>query len=450
MKTQPETLVEEIADDFNTYLTRGVRLGEIAGGADPNLNIDDLEKVLSVHFVLTETDVDDEGNEEVGVVDFVRDLRDEVRRIKTTVTKETTFFENEVRGRIDWQRTIKQRYRSDSPGHGFACSQTRENYNIEENLVLKRLLSVVHETVFEDLKPALENPNEYEWFEPWVAPKEEDKEGISKVLNDVFLNNIYLQRVDATDSEITDRMIESVKNSRSSLYRNAAELLDRYRRLTARDIDTDEAAEVLRSTFIRPNEDERLFELYWIFRILGEYEEARFKLIDEDYEGLVARWEDDGHEYKMYHDSIGSMEFSENVSLDDAPEEDGYFRRSVHVNDEFVRLRSTLFNEDERDNSLWGGRPDILVEKRDEDGGLVGLFIGEVKYTRDTGYAARGLRELLEYMAFVKDEDEYVEPEEDGDLFPCENVQGALFVDSADVVESPGEEVRVVEFGDEI
>jgi hypothetical protein len=448
MKTQPETLVEEIADDFNTYLNKGIRVGEIASGVDPNLNIDDLEKVLRVHFILTESSVDDKGNEEIGVIDFVRDLRDEVRRIKTTVTKDTEFFENEVRGRIDWQKTIKQRYRSASPTHGYACSQTRENYNIEENLVLKRLLAVIYETVFEDLKPALESPEEYEWFEPWVAPKEEDKEGLKNVVNEVFLDNIYLQRVDVADSEITDRMIESVKKSRSSLYRNAAELLDRYRRLTARDIDTVEAAGILRNTFIRPNEDERLFELYWVFKILREHEEARFKLIDEDYKGLVAQWEDDGYEYKMFHDSVGSMTFSEDVSLDNAPDEDGYFRRSVQVNEEFARLRSALFSEGTEDG-LWGGRPDILVERRDAEGELDEVFVGEVKYTRDTGYAAQGLRELLEYMAFVKDGDKYVEPEKDDDLFPCEKVRGALFVDSANVVEDAGEEIRVVNFGDE-
>ena len=444
MKTQPETLVEEIADEFNTYLSKGVRVEEIAGSADPHLNIDDLEKVLRVHFILTESSEDDKGNEEIGVIDFVRDLRDEVRRIKTTVTKDTEFFENEVRGRIDWQRTIKQRYRSASPGRGYACARTRENYNIEENLVLKRLLAVIYETVFEDLKPALENPNEYEWFEPWVAP--EEKEGISEVVNEVYLDNIYLQRVDTDDSKITNRMIESVKNSRSSLYRNAAELLGRYRRLTARDIDADEAAQVLRNTFIRPNEDERLFELYWVFRILRENEDAQFKLIDEDYEGLVARWEDDGYEYKMFHDSVGSMMFSEDVSLDDAPDEDGYFRRSVQVNEEFARLRSALFGEDTEDG-LWGGRPDIIVERHDAEGEPDEVFVGEVKYTRDTGYAAQGLRELLEYMAFVKEGDEYVESQDD--LFECKKVRGMLFIDSADVVESPDEEILVVSFGDE-
>ncbi|XGI84764.1 hypothetical protein ACEU6E_10645 (plasmid) [Halorutilales archaeon Cl-col2-1] len=453
MKTEPEALVNEIADDFNSYLSKGVRVEEIASGVDPNLDIDDIEKVLRIHFVLTGS-LDDETqteetDEEVGVIDFVDNLHDEVRRIKTTVTKDTVFLENEVRGRIDWQDTIKKRYRSASPNIGYSCTQTRENYNIDENLVLKRLLSVIYEIIFEDLKPALENPEDYAWFEPWIAPGEEDKDGLRRVVRDVFLDNVYLQRIEIEDGQITDRMIESVKKSRIPLYRNAAELLDRYRRLKRQDIDIDEAKELLENTFIRPSENERLFELYWVFRILSEYEEAHFKVIDEDYEGLVAHWEDEEYEYKMFHDSVGGMEFSEEIEKDNVPEEDGYLRRLFEVNEEFNRLQYKLLNR-ESNKGLWGGRPDILIEKKRKKGGDVKeIFVGEVKYTRDKGYAAKGLRELLEYMAFVKGSgEEYIENE--GDLFDCENVRGMLFVDSIDKVEEVNEDIRVVGFGEEV
>jgi hypothetical protein len=271
MKTQPETLIDEIANDFNSYLSKGVRVEEVSG-KDPNLNIDDIEKVLRIHFVLTGT-LDKQEDDEVGVIDFVDNLRDKVRRIKTTVTKDTQFLENEVRGRIDWQKTLKERYRSASPGMGYACSQTRENYNIDENLVLKRLLTVVHETVFEDLKPALESPDDYTWFKPWIAPDEEGERELKNVVDEVYHDNVYLQRIKVEEREISDRMIESVKKSRSELYRNAAQLLDRYRRLTRQDIDEQEAKKILQNTFVRPSEDERLFELYWAFKILDTYDE---------------------------------------------------------------------------------------------------------------------------------------------------------------------------------
>jgi uncharacterized protein (DUF433 family) len=446
MKTQPETLVDEIADDFNSYLSKGVRVEEITA-KDPNLNIDDIEKVLRVHFVLTGSL--DEDNDEVDVIDFVDDLRDRVRRIKTTVTKDTEFLENEVRGRIDWQQIIKERYRSASPNIGYACTQTRENYNIDENIVLKRLLAVIYETVFKDLKPALDNPEEYAWFEPWVAP-EEDQEGLKEVVNEVYLDNIYLQRIEVEDRNISDRTIESVKKSRSPLYRNAAELLDRYRHLTRQDIDEKEAKEVLQNTFVRPSENERLFELYWVFRILDRFDDPQFKLIDEEYEGLVAQWEEDGYEYKMFHDSVGSMTFSEDVDMDDAPEEDGYLRRLVHVHKEFKDLR--LLGIDSQ-KGHWGGRPDILIERRKVDETLDKVFIGEVKYTRDKGYAAQGLRELLEYMAFVKEEKEEGEDpeyvEDESELFDCEDVHGMLFVDLMEGIESDDEDIKIVTFDGE-
>ncbi len=97
--------------------------------------------------MLTESD-----DGEVGVIDFVQELPERVRRIKTTVTKSTRKLEGEVRGRIDWQETIKERYKTNPKNQTlFACSQTKKNYNIQENLVLKQLLSVIHKTIFEDL-----------------------------------------------------------------------------------------------------------------------------------------------------------------------------------------------------------------------------------------------------------------------------------------------------------
>ena len=55
-----------------------------------------------------------------------------------------------------------------------------------------------------------------------------------------------------------------------------------------------------------------------------------------------------------------------------------------------------------------------------------------MKYTRSRDYAARGLRELLEYMALARDGD-YLEPY-DRILGPESQVRGCLFTDR---LESP-------------
>jgi hypothetical protein len=61
------------------------------------------------------------------------------------------------------------------------------------------------------------------------------------------------------------------------------------------------------------------------------------------------------------------------------------------------------------DKSLWGGRPDIILEKYGKDDKIMSVFIGEVKYTDDWNYAIQGLKELLEYMALIKEKGVYIE-----------------------------------------
>ncbi|MCQ4334873.1 hypothetical protein KM295_15565 [Natronomonas sp. F2-12] len=103
-------------------------------------------------------------------------------------------------------------------------------------------------------------------------------------------------------------------------------------------------------------------------------------------------------------------------------------------------------------DSLWGGRPDIVLERfeksADEEWVVEDVFIGEVKYTQDTDYVATGLRELLEYMAFVRHADgnqDYVEDMEH--VLESITVRGLLFTDALDI-ESPDVEegIRIIEY----
>ena len=71
-KTSSDELLEAVADRFHTCLRRGVRCERVIGTAHPELNIDDVETLLRIHFVLTEADDDDPNS--IGVVDFVREL----------------------------------------------------------------------------------------------------------------------------------------------------------------------------------------------------------------------------------------------------------------------------------------------------------------------------------------------------------------------------------------
>lgn len=454
VKASPEELLEAVADDFHTFLRRGVRFERVIGSAHTNLDIDDVETLLRVHFVLTESNED----RSVGVLDFMRHLEDRVRQMKTTTAPQSREYRGEVRGRIDWQGTVKSRARKgrlDEPV--FVCSEPEEHYNIDENLVLKRLLTVIREIVTEDLEYAVENPEGYEWLSAWTSPLDgsssRDAESAVDVLKRVYERNVYLQRISVDEGEVTDRTIESVKRSRSVFYQEAAELLDQYRQLMRHELDAEEARDILNHTIIAPEKTETLFELYWVFSLLNTFDSAEYRVLAEWRESpsTVAQWEQDESRFVLSHDSTGeALTFHEKLESQKI-ESDGYLFRLKEVLTRWQLLSKELLDRGGSD-SLWGGRPDIVLERfeknADEEWVVEDVFIGEVKYTQDTDYVATGLRELLEYMAFVRHADgnqDYVEDMEH--VLESITVRGLLFTDALDI-ESPDVEegIRIIEY----
>ncbi len=453
-KTSAEVLLDKISDDFHTYLRKGVRFDRVIGSAHADLDIDDIETLLRIHFVLT--DAEDDASA-VGVLDFVRQLEDRIRRMKTTTSPESFQYRGEIRGRIDWQSTVKTRARAGQLEEPvFVCTQPEEHYNIDENLVLKRLLTVVHDIITDDLAYALNNPEGYDWLGAWVNTGnrgDRDVESAAEMLDRVYEENIYLQRINVADANLTDRTIESVKRSRSQFYRDAAVLLDRYRQLMNYELDSAEARDLLNHTLIAPENAETLFELYWVFRVLAAYDGVGYRVLTDRRErpSIVATWRRDESRFVLSHDATGeSLTFSESIDTA-AIEPDGYLYRMNEVLSRWQALSEDLLGRGGSD-SLWGGRPDIVLERYQEtetgSWELEQVFLGEVKYTQDVDYVATGLRELLEYMSFVKQSTtgEYVESADD--VLDSVAVEGLLFVDELDreVSGEYDDDVKIIQY----
>lgn len=455
-KTPQDELLEAIATDFHTYLRRGVRCDQIIGSAHPDLNIDDLETLLRIHFVLTESDDDPDS---VGVLDFVKELESRIRHMKTATSRETITRRGEVRGHIDWQQTTKTRSRSgrlDEPI--FVSNQPEERFDIDENLVLKRLLSVINDIVHSDLQHALANPERYDWLGAWAESTAETSSGkvesMAEMFTRVFERNIYLQQIDTTERDLTDRTIESVKQSRSVFYQEAATLLDRYRQLMRHDLDSEITRDILNHTLIVPDKTEVLFELYWVLQILDAYEDVQYHVLTDQRENssLIASWEQDGLQYDLFHDATGkSVMFDESIDSQSI-EPDGYLYRMNEVLSKWQGLADQLLDHSGQ-HFLWGGRPDIVLERyragEASERVLDKVFIGEVKYTQDPDYVATGLRELLEYMAFVRHRstaNDYVESPDN--VLESVDVKGMLFVDDLDITVSSTEKISLVQYSE--
>jgi len=468
-RTPAETLVREIASSFSVYLGRGIRLDSILEDVDPTLNIENLDELLDIHFLLSgeklspqveqrppQLEVDVPVTLDYGVMDFMSLLRRRLRRLYTTTKRETQQFEGELRGRINWQETIKARYREGNPDSlTFACELTEETVMTPENIVLWELLTTIRDA--HGRAKDLVDQDEATWFDLWL-----DDSMLRNHL-EVGLTDIYLSSLKDADVRVSDRMIRAVSEARSPLYREAAELLNWYRRLKRHDIDDSEAKSLLGRQLFYPDPEREdydevptLFELYWVFKLLEAYDNPRLRLITGPTD-LVAAWRESEKQYELYHNWTGgdTLTFKPPVfdreNLGESKDDDRYLRRLDNLLNTQTKSTEAVFGH-QRPTGPDERRPDFVLLRRDVDTEKIErVGIGEVKYTRRRSTAADGLEELLEYMIYAQKEKNGSETPyltTGPDHFATTTVQGFLCIDQVPHSAVRPASVDILEFGD--
>jgi hypothetical protein len=406
-------LLNKIASHFNQYLKQGKRFDprSFTQHIDPNLNINRIDRLLRIHFILTKT----ENDTQVGVIDFVNNLPDRIRRIKTTVKLNRILIDGEVRGKIEWCKTFQVRNNQDPKNKSlFVCNQIERDYDIPENLVLKRLLQIIHDIIFNELQI---ETKKYDWLNEWV-----DEKGLKEVIKLVYLRNVYVKRVDLKDFKINERVINQSLKSRIPLYREAAVLLSRYYKLMNYDLDDTEAKSLLKNTFIQPKDPNKLFELYWIIEIIQNFKNVQLELLEEGCT-CVAHWKHNNSSYEIYHNSVMDAGFNFDTEIKNPTNslgEGDYFNREYKIIRKYEELTTKKY--------LGNLRPDIILKRKNSDGILDLILIGEVKYTKDIYYAHEGLQKLLTYVSLIREKSEYID--NDASIFSLAGrIRGCLFID---------------------
>lgn len=434
-------LLEKIGPIFNQYIMGGE--ASIASFTKVNMNIDDLETVLKVHYLMPYQTTEDE-EEKLDVIDFMKTVRKRIREINTIIKKEKERFQGgEVKGKIDFSRTFKERMMNNPFDETlFVCNIIDRSFDNDENKVLKAFLEVVWEILNSDM---IEDKLEYEYLKKYWIDKKDisgDEVSFKEVLGNLLKNNIYLRNIKVDKEKIIrdERLLNDVSKSRNKLYSEAAELLKRYKKVVInKDINKSEAKELLRHTFIKSNRMDLLFELYWSLRIIDDVSDGtpNLKTIHKE-ANLIAYWEKDDYNYKLYHrcsgrDKIG-IDFIENGKrILKVLEKSDIDINGKKITDTFIGRELKImkyFEENDNNVKLWGGnQPDIILEKICKDSNETKkIFVGEVKYSKKETYDAKnGLKELLEYMSLIGNEEYYFENQEN--LFQgLDKVNGALFI----------------------
>jgi hypothetical protein len=389
-----DELVAGLSRDILAYVMHGsFPESHVASELKPDgldERFDDYGTLVRLHFIL-----------KPDVVAFVEALPERLRSVRTGTETTRTVSRGTVDGRVDWPATVKRRYsRNPHDSTLFVCEDRSESYDIAENLVLKRLLAVIY-TTLEDCAEYLRA--DYEW----VTDRWRDNLELVDVMRRTFERNVHVKRIrDPETYEPTERMLRRAENARTPLYTEAAALLRFYRE--SRQADPDAVAELLEETAITPDDEETLLELYVLFRFVSAIESLRedsftVSTIATDSQA-VARMVDEEAEITLYHDNSASdrgLSFiPENVQKDRAD-----LTRSEMVQRETREVLSTYF-EDERFRRVTG-RPDVIVLEVDTDDRREYL-ITEIKNSTNPGTIRSGIKETLEYLAFLRDGGEFV------------------------------------------
>lgn len=437
-KTPAEQLVKETAESFHTYVGKGVNVPEIGDEAtDPNLNIDGLQSLLRIHFVLTGSGQEFTGEQkDPTVVQFMKALPDRIRNLQRSTYQQSQLVKGGIQGNVDWTETIEMyANRGYVDKSRFVCTQPQTEYDTAENRVLTRLLTELKSVFETELETAVQEPENYKWLEEWVA-----EHGLLDVLEESLTQNIYLQSIEPPE-RIAQRELTPVKNSRRALYREAAKLLEQYYNLQNRNLDRDEARDILTNVYIRPDTDKggRLFELYWTFKLLEQFPQHQLQMVKSGTD-LIASCPVGDERFELYHHSTGPDKLKFRAEIDEVDEEldaleshssgMSYFERCYAVNRD-VRAYSKAALHSERRSTLWSGVPDILLIRYDANDNISGVTIGECKYTRNMQEIKNGMAELLEYLYYGKIDGEYLnKPTSSGELSSGPIfVEGCLFVD---------------------
>jgi len=411
-KLARSALVDGVQEELVTYLRNGtINQRALTRHLDiTDLNIENLDRLKRIHFCLSDE-----------VVEFVTELQGRLRRVRTANQREREVTRGEVRGGIDWSATTRLRYADQSGDRTrFACKTPYTEYNIDENLILKKLLWTIHSTVSEDIAAI-----DYDWrTDAWPDNR-------IAMLDRVYARNVHLNRIrDGADIQVTRRMLNTARRSRQTLYTKAFKLYDRYRRLLSGAYDDPDISDLLTDTLVVPERLPRLFELFCVFRLLrGLRSEAlRLQPIESRAERLAVL-EDEQRTVDIYHDRSGSLSFHVPLSELDGVETD-YAERVRHAQRRHQRL-TEAFLGNSTEPSLFHGRPDLVIEVYDtSDRELpTAVVLGEIKYSESQQTFTRGLEELLKYIEFAQRDSHGYLSERDVE------VHGLLLTDDVDVDE---------------
>lgn len=246
-------------------------------------------------------------------------------------------------------------------------------------------------------------------------------ECVNHIFSVEYRHNIYLDALPSPDAiSLSNRELTAARQSRHRLYTESHRLYRLYEDLLNERFKRQAVRDLLAETLVIPTKDYKLFELFCVFgvirRLQDHYPELELQPITRGMD-TIARLEGCSRRLEIYYDQNGPLTFFEaypskdDLANLDVPEP---VVRHVDALETHQRALDQFLSRDSQPH-FYSGRPDFLVliyetgqQTGERDSELTDVLLGEVKYTRSKSTFAQGLRELLEYRHFARENDYYL------------------------------------------
>lgn len=414
-QTDKRQMIEEIKEELIVYFREGY-INPITIFDFEHIQFNSIYDILKIHFLLTSQ-----------VKEYILKLNKSIRDIKNSTKMEKNLFHGEIRGNIDWNKTLEYRmntlYKDKTK---FICDNIDKFYNTKENIILKKAISLINNIIHVDID--MNHFKERDWYK--------NGEKFSHIISNIYNSNVYIKRIDISNIKVTSKMIQDVLKNRNRVYRDSAKILKLYNDIMA--MDKKHIDNLFSKTFIELKTIDEVFEFYCIFKYIRnkfKRENIKYNIVDGQ-EKYLASLEDEKSIYKIYHNRGATKYLKFNLSKDDLR-----YSNSRYLNKKIAYLdrKNEIYTQLEGrslSNQFWGGRPDLIIIKLDKNRVIKSLEIGEVKHTDDIDYMYQGLEELLEYMYLVRDaKSNYIEDLE---------IKGILFVDSIKLKKEKFKNIKII------
>lgn len=249
-----DIILEDIKEFLQLYLFKGnVSLNDSVIEDLFELSHEDLITLKVVHFLLSDE-----------IRNLIKILPQLVRNLAHSTQRETEIIHGNIRGRINWGATIKERY---SQGFNdkslFVCNPPSKYYDLEENQLLKFLLKRIKylkENYLNFINPETFDMEKVDNNKDWYTIVNDNVQMAILTLRKVYFNDI-------SDVLIKQKHLRKCMKNRNLLYHHVAKVYRLYEDLFVLE-NEDVLKELLSKRIIKTADGDKLYEIYVFFNLV--------------------------------------------------------------------------------------------------------------------------------------------------------------------------------------